>query len=305
MVLFSVAFEGDRPVQAYPILAKEAEELGFHSFQIYEHLPHKPAWPIAFLAGAVTKKILVGPVTVPVFLFRPLSLARDLKSLSELTNGRAILGISRGAYPELLPEPVERSIRTVLETVNSIETLIRDIPPGIKPELYIGTSGPKLAYQASRLNAVKAIVVDNLWNPKYAGRLRSIIDEAQQKSPHKRRVSLIARPFTMLSDTKQQAIRKLDPILKGYLPHLTGDSPMLKAAGLSFQELLKACKSRRILPNELIDNVAAAGTPSDIHDQVESMVKSGVDHICFGQPLGSDPTTAMELLAHHVTCHFT
>ncbi len=301
MVLFSVAFEGDKPLQAYPKLAKKAEALGFHSFQIYEHLPHKPAWPIAFLAGTKTKRILVGPVTVPVFLFRPFTLARNLKALSELTQGRAILGVSRGAYAELLREPVERSIRSVLETVNSLGNRLRDIPIGIKPELYVGTSGPKLAYKASQLNAVKGIVVDNLWNPKYAARLRSILDEAQQKSRRRDRISLIARPFTMLSNTKKEAIRKLDPILKNYLPHLAGDSPMLKAAGLPYQELLKACKSRAILPTQLIDNVAAVGTPKDIVEKVESVLKSGVDHICFGHPLGSDPTNAMELLAQQVT----
>ncbi len=304
MVLFSVAFEGDRPLQAYPKLAKKAEELGFHSFQIYEHLPHKPAWPIAFLAGSETKRILVGPVTVPVFLFKPITLARNLKALSELTHGRAILGISRGAYAELLTQPVDRSIHEVLETVNSVENLIRDIPTGIRPELYVGTSGPKLAYKSSQLSAVKAIVVDNLWNPKYASRFRGILDEAEEKSHRKEKVSLIARPFTMLAKNKKEAIRKLNPILKTYLPHLAGDSPMLKAGGLEFHELLKACKSKATLPTELINNVAAAGAPDDIIHEIEPMLKSGVDHICFGHPLGSSPTTAMELLAQQVTSHF-
>jgi len=135
MVLFSVAFEGDRPLQEYPKLAKKAEALGFHSFQIYDHLPFKPAWPIAFLASEQTKRILVGPVTVPVFLYHPLILARNLEALSELTHGRAILGISRGAYAEYVGESVDRSIQSVLESVDSVANLIRNIPAKIKPEL--------------------------------------------------------------------------------------------------------------------------------------------------------------------------
>lgn len=304
MTLFSVAFEGDRPLQDYPKLAKEAESLGFRSFQIYDHLPFKPAWPIAFLTGQQTRRILIGPVTVPVFLYHPLTLARNLGALSEITNGRAILGISRGAYAKYLGESVDRSIRHLLETVDSIAKLIRSLHVRIKPELYVGTSGPTLAFKASSLTAVKGIVVDNLWNPEYARRLRGILDEAQRKSNRREKVLLIARPFTMLSETKEKAIRNLNPILTSYLPHLVGDSPMLATAGISYHRLLKVTKEGDRIPPRVIENLAAAGNPNDILDQVELMLKAGVDHVCFGHPLGPEPAAVMRTLARKVSSHF-
>lgn len=304
MTLFSVAFEGDRPLQAYPKLARKAEEYGFHSFQIYEHIPYKPAWPIAFLAGRETKRIFVGPVTVPVFLHRPLTLARNLRALNELTNGRAILGISRGAYVEHITKPVDRSIRSVLEAVTSVCTLMGDNSEGRKTGLYVGTSGPRLAFKASQLSAVKGIVVDNLWNPEYAASLRSILDKAQQKSHRTDKVSLIARPFTMLGDSKEEAMKKINPILKGYLPHLVGNSPMLTAAGTSYQGLMRETKQNAKLPHDIVENLAAIGTPNEISEKVELMLKADVDHVCFGHPLGPDPTSAMALLAENVLPNF-
>jgi 5,10-methylenetetrahydromethanopterin reductase len=301
---FSVAFEGNRPIVAYPKLAQKAEEYGFYSFQIYEHLPFKPAWPIAFLAGRATKRILVGPVTVPVFLHHALTLARNLRALSELTHGRAMLGISRGAYAELLKEPINRSIDAVIKTITTLDALIGEDAAESKPFLLVGTSGPRLASKASQLKIVKGIVVDNLWNPDYAAKLRVVLNEAQQRSHRKEKVLLIARPFTMLSDTKEKAIRKLDPILKSYLPNIVGDSPMLTSAGISYRGLLKDSLDKDRLPSKVVENLAATGTPNDILEQAELMLKAGVDHISFGHPLGSEPGAAMRLLAQKVLPQF-
>ncbi len=320
MTLFSVAFEGNLPILAYPRLARKAEEYGFYSFQIYEHLPHRPAWPIAFLAGRETKKILVGPVTVPVFLHRPLTLARNLAALSDLTNGRAILGISRGAYAEYLTNQVDRSIRAVIETVKAVDALLRGDPEeGIqehsKPraikwthtssfELYVGTSGPRLAFKASSLRAVKGVVVDNLWNPKYAAKLRKILDEAQLKSTRREKVLLIARPFTMVSSNREEGLNRIESILKSYLPHLVGGSPMLAATGVSSKELLARTSKKARLPEELVESLAVLGDSDEIVEQTARMLRSGVDHVCFGHPLGVDPVKAMRLLGEMVAPQF-
>lgn len=304
MTIFSVAFEGDKPLDLYPELARKAEKYGFHSFQIYEHLPFKPAWPIAFLAGSATRRILVGPVTVPVFLHRPLTLARNLRALSELTKSRAILGISRGAYAENLGEKVERSISSVLNTIRFVDASLRDSKKVFRFELYVGTSGPKLAFKASLLKAVKGIVVDNLWNPEYAAKFRKILDEAQSKSRRKERVLLVARPFTMVASSKREAMRILDPILRSYLPRLVGDSPMLEAAGLTYQELLRIAEGKAKLPVELVENFAACGAPRDFVRRAEDMLEAGVDQICFGHPIGSDIGIAMKAISEEVVPNF-
>ncbi len=108
----------------------------------------------------------------------------------------------------------------------------------------------------------------------------------------------------MLAETKERAVRNLDPILRSYLPHLLGDSPILAAAGISHQRLLKESRDTGRLPRGVIEKLAATGTAKEILEQVELMLKAGVDHVCFGHPLSSEPTVAMRTLAQRVLPHF-
>ncbi len=298
MALFSLAFEGDKKLDLYRKLAERMEGYNFHSMQIYEHIPFKPAWPIVFHIAKYTKRMQLGPVTIPVFLYDPLTLARNLAVLDELTQGRAMLGISRGAYGEYLGREIDRSMKAVLDCVRAVDGLLRGdrdagevfSAEGAKPgwlrgaraKILVGTSGPILAARASEASAVDGIVVDNLWNPSYAQRLRGVIDRASTKRKRRERVQLIARPFTLISKDESDARRKMIPILKASLPHLVANSPMLRYAGLALEDLPTLGKSSL---DVRIGKLAALGSADDIVEQTEKMLKAGVDHVCYGHPL--------------------
>lgn len=296
------------------------ENYDFYSMQIYEHIPYRPAWPIAFHTAKYTKKLLIGPVTVPVFLYNPLTLARNLAVLDELTNGRALMGISRGAYAHYMTEDVDRSIKNVLKSITLLGALLsgeeyrKDLGPtekeklrwlaGRNIEVYVGTSGVKLSALASQLRVVKGIVVDNLWNPTYAERLRKIINEASTEAGRTEKVQLIARPFTMMAENKDDAKRRIMPILKEYLPDLVGKSPMLAAAEFTYDEL-QVPKARDYgMPLELMENFAALGTIQEIVEQTAVMLKAGVDHVCYGHPLSQNPIDAIRLVGEKIIPSF-
>jgi 5,10-methylenetetrahydromethanopterin reductase len=317
MALFSLAFEGDKPVDLYRKLAERMEDYNFYSMRIYEHIPFKPSWPIVFHLASYTKRMLLGPVTIPVFLYNPLTLARNLALLDELTQGRAMLGISRGAYGGYLGGEVDRSMRGVLDCVRAVDGLLRgdrdggevSRAEGAKPswlrgtraKILIGTSGPMLAARASEVSAVDGIVVESLWNPSYAKVLRGVIDSASTKRKRRERVQLIARPFTLVSKDKSDAERKMIPILKAYLPHLVADSPMLRYAGLALEDLPTLGKSSS---DALIGKLAAIGSVDDIVDQTEMMLKAGVDHVCYGHPLSEDLLRTVTEIGEKVIVHF-
>lgn len=316
MVRFSLAFEGDKSIEQYPKLVQIMENYAFYSMQIYEHIPYKPAWSIVFHVAKFTKRLLIGPVTFPVFLYDPLTLARNLATLQELTNGRAMLGISRGAYAEYMIGGVDRSIKAVLKSIALLDAILHgekyseglsqsekerlDWLIGKNPEIYIGTSGLRLSTLASRLEIVKGIVVDNLWNPEYAKELRMTIDKASEEAGRSNKLQLIARPFTMIADNKDEATRRVMPILREYLPDLVGRSPMLSAAGFSYDELLSLRASDVRLPLELLENFVALGTPEEIVEQTSVMLKAGVDHVCYGHPLGTDTINVTKLIGEKI-----
>jgi hypothetical protein len=107
-----------------------------------------------------------------------------------------------------------------------------DTEATFRPEIYVGTSGPKLVKTAASSPHVRAIVVDNLANPRYAAMVRSWIDEAGRPD-----MPLIARPFTSISDDPRKAADHVLGELRKYLPDLVGPSPMLEAAGLTLESL--------------------------------------------------------------------
>ncbi len=317
MAIFSLAFEGDKTLDLYRKLAEGMEDYNFYSMQIYEHIPFKPSWPIIFHIAKYTKKMLLGPVTVPVFLYDPLTLARNLAVLDELTQGRAMLGISRGAYGEYLGREIDRSIRAVLDCVRAVDGLFcgdrhagevssaeRAKPSWLRStraKILIGTSGLVLAARASEASAVDGIVVDSLWNPSYAKVLRGVIDSASAKRKRQERVQLIARPFTLISKHKSDAERKMIPIVKAYFPHLVANSPMLRYAGLALEDLPALGKSSS---DARIRKLAAMGSLDDIIEQTEKMLKAGVDHVCYGHPLSEDPLRAVTEIGEKVIAHF-
>jgi len=311
--MISLAFEGDKPVTHYPRLVQLMEKYDFYSMQIYEHIPFKPSWPIVFHTVGSTKRIKIGPVTVPVFLYDPLTLARNMQVLTELCGSRAILGISRGAYSANMPVETNRSIEAVLEAVQYLQAVHMNqsfvgsiykmnIPCPIRSrgkdfELYVGTSGPKLAEKACGLKIVDGIVVDCLWNPDYAKVMRRVIDSATKNERH---VQLIARPFTYIG--KDQVKNRIRSVLNYYLPSLSGDSPMLSAAGLSYREILGGAYSWN---TSTMSHFAAYGTVDDVIEQTRTMFRAGVDHVCYGHPLGEPLTDVIREIGEAILPHVT
>jgi 5,10-methylenetetrahydromethanopterin reductase len=313
--MISLAFEGDKPVGEYPALVQMMEKYDFYSMQIYEHIPFKPSWPIVFHAANSTKRIKIGPVTVPVFLYDPLTLARNMDVLGELCGSRGILGISRGAYAADMPFQHDRSIKAVVEAVQYIQALgmrqrfIGDIYKMNRPspislprrdfELYVGTSGPKLAAEVCKLKIVKGIVVDSLWNPDYARVMRRVIDSATKGS---RRVQLIARPFTFIGENEVQSRARIRSVLNYYLPELAGDSPMLSAAGVSYHKVSRRDYS---WSTSTMGQFTAYGTVDDVTEQTVEMLKAGVDHVCYGHPLGEPLSEVIREIGEEILPHLT
>ena len=53
-----------------------------------------------------------------------------------------------------------------------------------------------------------------------------------------------------------------------------------------------------------IKNCSVCGTPEGVIPQIEAMIRAGVDHVCFGHPLGPDFNEALALLGKDVLPHF-
>lgn len=326
MVRFSLVFEGDKAMSQYTDYLKLSERYGFYSFQVYEHITFRPAWAICFHIARFAENIRLGPVTIPVMLYHPAYIAANIAALDEVTDGKAILGLSRGAFYEYLSTTAKRPIAAVNDAVRIIDMLLKGdggyegsifkISSRAKlktntahsVEIYVGSSGPKMIQMASGLKPVKAIVVDNLWNPRYAEKVRENIRlGALGAGRRPEEVSVIARPFCSIMSNREEARRIVIKELSRYMPSLVANSPMLEEAGISFADLealtVKQHGSEELV-SRIIDNFSATGTPDDVIEQTDRLVKAGITHICYGHPLGKNIEESIRLIGDKVKPYF-
>ena len=88
-------------------LAREAEEVGWDGFFIWDHMLFNPykglaisdPWVALAAIALNTQRIRIGPMVTPLPRRRPWKLAREVVSIDHLSNGRLILGVGLGAPP--------------------------------------------------------------------------------------------------------------------------------------------------------------------------------------------------------------
>ncbi|MEM1936859.1 MAG: LLM class flavin-dependent oxidoreductase [Candidatus Caldarchaeum sp.] len=288
MPRFSVVLEGDKTYETYLAIANTVDEAGFYSLQLYEHLPHKPAWGIALSLAPHVRKIKLGPVTVPANLYSPVANARLLAYLNSISPG-ALLGISRGAYMAGGRTSVGEVVLAVQKTVEEVRragwSKLAD------PIIYVGTSGPVLTRRAAAMPEVKGVVVDNLANPVYASEMRRVIDESGGSGKE-----LVARPFTFISERQEEVDRFVEE-LRRYVVDLVDGSPMLRAAGLEPRDLDEADDEARA---RMLESFAVCGSVEEVLEKCVALLRSGVSHLCFGHPISPNPVDGVRMIAKKV-----
>lgn len=331
MVKLSIGISGTKSIGEYIALAKLAEQYGFHTLSIFDDLMFKPAWPVLFTVAQHTQRIRIGPSVCNPYLVHPAILAGNAALLDELSNGRAYLGIGRGAFLDLLQEQTPHPISTVRESVELVRHLLRGgrtpyrgrifqsteaaylqwPPPRAEIPIMIGTWGMQMCRMAGGVaDEVKA---GSMWSALY-GRLmwEQIAAGARAAGRTTAQVGLVFGPLTCISDDRDEAQAFARRTVAFYLPYL---SPMPETVGVSAEEiaLVKETAARgdyaaaaAHVSDRCLDNFALYGTPGDIIAQIERMTsETAVTRIEFGMPHGPHGSAeAIHLLGKQVLPHF-
>jgi 5,10-methylenetetrahydromethanopterin reductase len=327
---FSVALQGSYPIRDYISMAQRVESYGFDELHVYDDLMFKPTWPLLTLIGEHTDNIRVGPGIITPQIVHPCYHAGNLAELDELTGGRAVCGIARGAFWEFLGiEQQARPITMVREAIEVIRRLLagdrtpyhgkvftcteelffrfqplrNDIP------IFIGTWGPRMCQLAGELAA--GVKSDGLWNPDYVSILRDNIEiGARRVGRDPDEVEIIAGPLSSVSADREQARQVARRVLAVYLPYL---HPMTEVAGIDAAEIERVRQAAAVgdfergagyISDLAVDKCSVSGTPDDIIPQVEAMAAAGVTHVAFGHCLGPDFNEALDLIGREVLPHF-
>ncbi len=121
----SIAFQTDKPLAAYGPLAATAERFGFDGVTVYNDMLYQPAWlPLLEIARA-TQRVRIGPAAVNPFTCHPINIAGHLALIDEAAQGRAYLGLARGAWLDFVgiyPPAGPTALREACECVRHLLT---------------------------------------------------------------------------------------------------------------------------------------------------------------------------------------
>lgn len=327
---FSIGMQGSYPLRDYIDMAQKIESYGFDSLHVYDDLMFKPTWPILTLIGEHTDRLEIGPGIVTPQVVHPAYHAGNLAELDELTQGRAVLGIARGAFFEFLGiEKQQKPITMVREAIELIRRLMRgdrtpyngeyftateelffrfetfrqDVP------IFIGTWGPKMCQLAGEV--ARETKSDGMWDPNYVSVVRENINiGAKRVGREPSEIGICCGPLSAISADREAAIAAARRVLAVYLPYLY---PMTEVSGVPAEEVQRVRNAAAVgdfergasyVSDLAVSKHSVAGTPDDVIPQIEAMAAAGVTHVAFGHPLGPDFNEAVDLIGKEVLPHF-
>ena len=120
----SLAFQTDKPLAAYGPLAAAVEAHGFDGVSVYHDLLYQPAWLPLLEIARHTRRVKIGPAAVNPFTCHPLEMAGNVALLDEASEGRAYLGVARGAWLDFLGLEPPRPVTALRETFECVRHLL-------------------------------------------------------------------------------------------------------------------------------------------------------------------------------------
>jgi 5,10-methylenetetrahydromethanopterin reductase len=329
-VRFSLRLNNDLPLNAYPRMARAAEDLGFDQFWVSDDLFLRSAWIVLSTVAQATERIGIGTCIVNPYTIHPAELAMAAATLDDLSGGRLHLGISSGADDFLgwIGIKAERPVTAVAETTRALRHLFaggRGLPAdgaflkGWTEEaylrfqsrpipIYIGAMSPRML----RLIGQEADGgLPLLFPPEhYQTVIRYVREGAAQAGRSLDDLDVAACIWCSIS-TDREAAETVMRDKVAYYGHAL--SPLILGnLGVSAEEVVPSTtalmvdrdpdRARALVPDQML-RIGVVGTADDLIPRLEGLVAMGVRHVSFGPPLGPDPLGAIEVLGRDVLPH--
>jgi alkanesulfonate monooxygenase SsuD/methylene tetrahydromethanopterin reductase-like flavin-dependent oxidoreductase (luciferase family) len=317
MTRLGVVFTADRPPEELPAFATAAEAAGLDELWVWEDCFHAGGVSASATALAVTERITVGLGVMPVVLRNPVATAMEIATLARLHPGRFVAGLGHGMpeWMEQIGALPAKPMRALEETTTSIRRLLdgerfsiegdhvslRDVrlehPPQVRPPLVLGVRRP-LGLRISGRSADGTILAEPSPPPYVRWAIQRIEEgrsAAGRTDPHRLTVFVKGR----VDSDRTLARESLADIV-------TKDSVAAQLAPLGrdgeFHELRLLGEPAAIAPrisDDLVDLLAAAGTPEQVVASFRGIADTGVDAIAF-VPIGANPNEQLQLFATEV-----
>jgi len=312
-VQFGIAFQSNKRPADYVALAQAVDRYAFDVVSVYHDLLFQPAiGPLLWMAPHIHRARL-GPAALNPWTIHPLEIAGQIAALDMATNGRAYLGLVRGAWLDALGLEQGRPVEHLREAAQFVQHVLARREEAFDGQFFYLAAGAALRYAPLR-TAVPMII--GTWGRRTARVAQDVADEIKVGgSANPAMVGYLREATTLpmclgavtVIDSDAQAARhKARQELALYLPVVarldrTLDDPewLARASTQDAQTLAED------MPEAILDRFAFAGDAAAIIRQVEALAAAGATRIEFGTPHGlDDPCAAIALLGERVLPHF-
>ena len=321
----SIAFQTDKPISAYGPLAAAAEAYGFDDVSVYNDMLYQPAWlPLLEMARS-TKRVRIGPAAVNPFTCHPINMAGNIALIDEASQGRAYLGIARGAWLDFVGIEPQNAVTALREAFGCVRHLLRRSTEPYQGKVYKLAGGDSLRWNVYRADVpfllgawgsktIRACIADiaeikigGTANPDVIAQVRGDIEAGAAKVGRNASEIGIAVGAVTVVDRDGAAAKALArreaalylPII-AQLDHTLGIEPDLLTR---VQEAAAAYDFERAASNisdDLLRRLAFAGTPDDVAAQAAALFEAGVGRVEFGTQHGLNEEEGMRLLGENV-----
>jgi len=319
---FYVALQGNYSPKSYINLSTYIEQLGYDRIYIYDDLFYYPSIPILTLIAEHTKKIEIGPCLLNGFYRHPAIITSSILAINEISNGRAVLGLGRGAFYDFLGMDTkeentrlafEENVKLVRHFLNNEkgnfegnyfkanENAFLRINSANIP-LVTGTWNPDMAYIAGK--HTHEIQIADVWNVDYLNQLQNnfLIGNSETSITNWPKFSIGG--ICCVSEDEIKCREKVVDTLIVYLPYLTKilDRCNVKYNKHQIDIISKLSKSGKIkeaakyVTDDMLNNLTIWGTPKQVVEKINHILQSvKVDSIMFSVPFGVDESVEKNL----------
>jgi 5,10-methylenetetrahydromethanopterin reductase len=296
-----LGLQTDKRPGEYAALARLAEDGGFAVVTAYNDLWFQPPLPALLEIAAATTRVRVGPSCLNPFTVHPVEIAGQIAVLDAASDGRAFLGLARGAWLENLGVDQSEPVTAIREAWEVVSRLLAGDESGFAGERFSLPAGSRLRYERRR-PGVPLLV--GTWSPKLAAFAGEVAQELKVGGSANPDVVPVMRERIGNDDVR---------IVLGAVTVVDEDGERARAiarrevgmyldvvAELDPTFALDPEQLHGEIPDDVLDRFAFAGTPEQVAAHAEAVFDAGAGRIDFGTPHGVPEERGVELLCTQV-----
>ena len=321
----SVALQGDKPAAEHAALATLAEDLGFDTISVYADLGFQPALAPLLTIAAATHRARLGPAALNPGMLHPVEIAGQIAALDSASNGRAYLGLVRGAWLDAVGAELDRPVTRLRETVEIVRRLLRGDRSGFDGEIYklapgfgfeypvlrpeipllIGSWGPRMLALAGEI--ADEVKVGGSTNPALVPVIRERIAAGERRAARPEgSTGVVFGAVTVCAEDGDLARSLARREAARYLPVVAPLDPTVAIPPdilTRMDDLVlhgDIDGAAELVPDDILDRFAFSGTPAQIAAQANALFAAGATRVEFGTPHGVTGAGGIRLLGEHV-----